>query len=61
MTLKYVRVGATSRPTRDEAMETIFDSYIQIKKILKKLENIYLREYNYKHKKNIKNKEQFIQ
>ena len=55
MAAKYVRVGATSRPTREETMETLYDSYLHIKKILKKMEDIYNRETNYRRKKYLAN------
>ena len=39
------------RPTREEIIETVFESYINLTRAIKSLEQIYKREYNYRSKK----------
>ena len=56
MSSKYVPCGSQARPTREEAIETIFEAYIALKRDIKKLENIYKREYSSRRKQFLKNK-----
>ena len=51
MSARYISYGAQGRPTREEAMEVIIESYISITKAIKKLENIYKREETFLRKK----------
>ena len=47
----YISYDAQGRPTREEVIEAIFESHIKITQAIKKLENIYKRELNYRKKK----------
>ena len=46
-------IKKTSRPTRDEAIEAIFESCINIKRSTQKLEDILRREADYIRKKHL--------
>ena len=51
MSARYISYDSLGRPTREEAMTAIFESYINITKSIKQLENIFKRERNYQRKK----------
>ena len=51
MSARYISFDAQGRPTREEAMKVIIESYINITKSIKQLENIFKREQNYQRKK----------
>ncbi len=51
MSARYISYDAQGRPTREEAMTAIIESYINITKSIKQLENIFKREQNYRRKK----------
>jgi len=58
MSASYVSYNAQGRPTREETMETIFETYIHLTRAMQKIENIYKREFNYRRKKLEKMNEQ---
>lgn len=51
MSPRYVSYERQGRPTREEAIETIMESYINLTRSIKRLENIYKREFIYRKKK----------
>ena len=51
MSARYISYETQGRPTREEAMTAIFESYMNITKSIKRLENIFKREQNYQRKK----------
>ncbi len=51
MSARYMSYNAQGRPTREEIVESVFESYINLNRAIKKLENIYKRELNYRKKK----------
>ena len=54
MAIRYVPYGSIARPTREETMEMLFETYLVLKKQMKKLENIVVREQGYVKRKNQK-------
>ncbi len=50
----FMSIKKTSRPTRDEAIEAIFESCINIKRSTQKLEDILRREADYIRKKHLR-------
>lgn len=60
MSARYISYEKRGRPTREELIEVIFESYIKITNAMKQLDNIYRREFYYRnqqHKNNINNKD----
>ena len=51
MSSSYISYNAQGRPTREETMEVVFETYIRLTRAMKKIENIYKREYNWRKKK----------
>ena len=59
MAARYISYAKRGRPTREEMMTVIFDSYIKITNALRQLDDIYKREFHYRnqqYKNDINNK-----
>ena len=49
--MSYISYKAQGRPTREEIIEAVFESYLNMTRAIKKLEKIYKRELNYRKRK----------
>ena len=49
MSARYISYEKRGRPTREELIEVIFESYIKITNAMKQLDNIYRREFYYRN------------
>ena len=50
MPYKYFSYERKGRPTREETIEVVFDTYLKMTQTMKKLENIFRREHEYRKK-----------
>lgn len=51
MSQKHIPISKQGRPTRDEINMVILETCVKIKHDIRKLENLYKREFNYVTKK----------